>query len=157
MVVIYWRDVKLRKKLLILIALMVFVVAGCSDKNVIKYNYNYKGENTLWTAEYNVKGTSTLIEQTGNPYYETDSKVTLVVTYKKGLSDLSSVKHLEISYESSAGSGKSTLKFDNYSPNKKTYRIESGGTGRALENKDEIIKVTINIDGKPQTIKLKNV
>ncbi|WP_027624924.1 hypothetical protein [Clostridium lundense] len=147
----------MRKKLLILIVIMVFIVTGCSGKNITKYNYNYKGENNLWTAEYKVNGTSTFIEQGNKIYYDSDSKSTLIVTYKKDLSDLSSIKHLVISYESSAGNGNLNLKFDHYPPNKKTYMIESGGTGRALENTNEIIKVTINIDGKAQTIKLKNV
>lgn len=35
--------------------------------------------------------------------------------------------------------------------------MKSAGSGQAIENKDEIIKVNINLDGKIQTIELRNV
>jgi len=34
--------------------------------------------------------------------------------------------------------------------------MNSGSTNGAIENKDEVIKVIINLDGKIQTIDLKN-
>lgn len=136
--------------------IILLIITGCSNKQVIKHNYTYKGENELWTAEYKVNGTGTFTEKNGKTEYESNSNKTLIVNYRKDLSELSSVKHLEISYESSAGGGESNLDFDN-PPNEKTYMLKSGGRGGAIENKDEIIKVNIAIDGKARTIELKNI
>ena len=35
--------------------------------------------------------------------------------------------------------------------------MKSGSKGGSIDNKDEVIKVTINLDGKIQTIDLNNV
>lgn len=135
---------------------MLLTITGCSSKEVIKHNYTYKGENELWTAEYVMNGTGTFTKKDGTLHYESNSNKILTVTYKKDISQLSSVKHLEISYESSVGGGKKAEDYNDGPPKEKTYTIKSGGTG-AIENKDEVIKVNINIDGKIQTIELKNV
>lgn len=147
----------MRKTSIILIIIVLCIVAGCSNKEVIKHNYTYKGENELWTAEYKVNSTGTFTEKDSNTDYESNSNITLTITYKKDLSQLSSVKHLEISYESSAGGGNLNLNFDDNPPNEKTYTLKSSSTGGAIENKDEIVKVNINLDGKTQVIELKNV
>jgi len=129
---------------------------GCSDKEVIKHNYTYIGESELWTAEYKVNGTGTFAEKNGKTEHKSNSDSTLTVIYKKDLSELSSVQNLEVSYESSAGGGKLSIDFNGSPPDKKTYTLNSSSTGGAIENKDEIIEVNINIDGKIQIIELKN-
>ncbi len=48
-----------RKIAIILTTIMLFMVAGCSNKDVIKHNYTYKGENEFWTAQYKVDSTGT--------------------------------------------------------------------------------------------------
>jgi hypothetical protein len=112
----------------------------------------------LWIAEYKVNGTSTFTEKNNKTEYEANSNNILTITYKKNLSDLSSVKHLEISYESSAGGGKLTEDFDsNHLLNQKTYTLKSSNIGGAIESKNEVINVNINLDGKIQKIELKNV
>lgn len=94
---------------------------------------------------------------TGRDWYESKSNNLFTVTYKKDVSELSSVKHLEISYKSSVGGGKSTTDFDDDdSPKRKTYTMSSSSTNGSIENKDEVIEVTIDIDGKIQTFELKN-
>ena len=51
-----------------------------------------------------------------------------------------------------------TNNFDNNGPlNQKTYTLKSSGSGIEIENKDEIIEVNINLDGKTQKIELKNI
>jgi len=145
-----------RKANIILILLMLFIVAGCSNKEVIKHNYTYTGENELWTAEYKVNGTGTFTQKDNKTLYQSNSNSTLTINYKKDLSELSSVKHIEISFESSARAGKLNLNFDDNPPNEKTYMLKSS-SGGAIENKDEIIKVTIGLDGKTQVIELKSV
>ncbi len=78
------------------------------------------------------------------------------MTYKRDVSELASVKHLEILYTDSAGSEKLTEDFDDNDPlSHQTFTLKSGGSG-AIESKDEIIEVNINIDGNTQTFELKN-
>lgn len=141
-----------------MIVIILLILIGCSNKEVIKHNYTYKGENEFWTVEYKVNGTGIFTEKNNKTEYESNSNHTLTVTYMKSLSDLSSVKHLEISYESSAGGGKLAEDFNNNHPlNQKTYTLKSSSIGGAIENKNEVIKVSINLDGKVQTIELRNV
>lgn len=147
---------KLRKTISLLIIMVILIITGCSNREVIKHNYTYKGENEFWTAEYKVDGTGTFTEKDNKTSYESKSSEVLTVTYKRDLSELSSVKHLEISYKSSAQAGKITEDYDDGSSLKKTYTINSSSTNGAIENKDEVIKVTINLDGNIQTFELKN-
>ncbi|AZV58499.1 hypothetical protein [Clostridium sp. AWRP] len=142
----------MKKVAIILITILLPVFIGCSNKDVIKHNYTYKGENEFWTAQYKVNSTGTFTKKNDKLHYEGNSNGTLTVTYKKNISKLSSVKHLEISYKSSAGSGS----IGQNSPKKKTYTMTSSSTDGVIEDKDEVIKVTINLDGNIQTIELKN-
>lgn len=147
---------KLRKTISVLVVIILFILTGCSNKEVVKHNYTYKGENEFWAAEYKVNYTGTFTEKNNKTEYKPYSNNILTVTYKKNLSDLSSVKHLEISYETNSGGGKLTEDFDSNNPlNQKTYKFRSGG--EVIENKNEVIKININLDGKIQTIELKYI
>ncbi len=75
---------------------------------------------------------------------------------EKDLSDLAFVKQLGISYESSVRGGAGTYDFIDAPPTEKTYTLQSSSKGSLIENKDEVINVNINIDGKIQTIELKD-
>lgn len=148
---------KLAGILIVIMTFTLFTITGCSNKDVIRHNYTYKGENGLWTAEYKVNGTGTFAKKDGTLHYEGNSNNILTVTYKKEISKLSSIKHLEISYKSSASGGEITEDFDDGCPKKKTYTLKSNSTVAAIENKAEVIKVNVSIDGNTQTIELKNV
>ncbi|WP_238883383.1 hypothetical protein [Clostridium sp. YIM B02551] len=140
----------------ILILIMLLILTGCANKKVTKISYTYKGENDYWIAEYKVSGNKVITEKKDKSEYKNEADNALTVTYKKDVSELSSVKHLEISYKSSAGSGNLTQDFDDNTPMGKTYTLKSSSVGAYVESEDEIIKVDINIDGKIQTIELKN-
>ncbi|MHC6180186.1 hypothetical protein ACYUJ6_10085 [Clostridium sp. JNZ X4-2] len=146
----------MRKVTIILAAIMLFMITGCSNNDVIKHSYTYKGENEFWAAQYKVNATGTFTKKNDKLHYEGNSNSTLTVTCKKNISELSSVKHLEISYKSSAGGEKITENYSDASPKEKTYTMSSSSTDGVIEDKDEVIKVTINLDGKIQTIELKN-
>lgn len=143
----------MRKMVVILsTAMLLFIIIGCSNKKVIKYDYIYRGENEFWTAEYKINGTATFTEKDNKTSYEDDGGKVLTVTYKGDISELSSVKHFEISYK-----GRKQI-YDLDSDeifDEKTFTLKSNGLG-AVEDKDEIIKVNINMDGQTQTIELKN-
>jgi hypothetical protein len=141
----------------ILIALLILIITGCASMETIRHDYVFKGENESWSAELKVKGTGTFSEKDGRIKYDSSCDKVFTVTYNKDLSQLSSVKRLEISYESSAGAGKLVEDFKSAPPNEKTYVMKSGSKGGAIENKDEVIKVSINLDGKIEVIELRNV
>lgn len=142
---------------LTLIILTLLIIIGCSNRGVIKHNYTYKGENEFWAAEYKVDGEEIFTKNDGKTKYDSNYNETFTVTYKKDKSKLDSLKHIEISYKSSISGGKITHEYDDNSAEEKgTYTMKSKSTGGAVEKEDEVIEVTINLDGKIETIKLKN-
>lgn len=148
----------MRKVISFYIIIILLLVVGCSNNVGIKHNYTYKGENDFWTAEYKVDGTDAFTKKGSKNSTQSRSNTTFTITYKKNLAELSSIKHMEISYESSVNSQKITNNFNkNNKLNKKTYILKSDSKGTAIEGKDETIKATINLDGKIQTIELKSV
>jgi hypothetical protein len=149
----------LKKVCLILgyILLTSFIFTGCPKKDVTKYNYNYKGENELWNVEYKVNSTVTITDKDGKLDRESESENVLIVTYKGELTDLSYVRHMEISFASSTHSGKKVSDYDvEEHISSKTFTLKSGGKNNAIPIENDIVKVTINIDGDTQTLELKN-
>ncbi|KMT21800.1 hypothetical protein CLCY_3c00670 [Clostridium cylindrosporum DSM 605] len=149
----------MRKLITVLIMTVLFILAGCSNEEVIQESLIYKGENESWRAEYKVdsKITTTTKDNIINKYEGKKSDL-LTVTYKKDLSQLASVKHLKITYNSSCSGGSLEDEFDKNNPiDKKTFKIQGVSGGVEVEKKDEIVKVNINVDGKIQTIELKSI
>lgn len=147
----------LKKLCLILGCTILLIFVSCSKTDVTNYKYTYTGENELWNAEYKVKETVTFTNKDNTLHAETEAKNVLVITYKGNLTDLSSVKHTEISYDCSTEGGKRSEDYsDGESISSKTFTLISGGKNGALHNADEIITVTIKIDGDTQTLELKN-
>ncbi|AFS77112.1 hypothetical protein Curi_c00300 [Gottschalkia acidurici 9a] len=148
----------MRKEINTLIIVMILILTGCSNREVIKHNYTYRGESEYWVAEYNVDGEGIFIDKNGSMSYESHKKNILTVTYKNDLSELSSIRNLKVSYKSSVSGGSIAHSFDNGNPPmEKTYEIKSSGSGVAIESKDETIKVSIDIDGNIETIELNSV
>ena len=135
---------------------MILMIVGCSNKEVINHNYVYKGENEFWNAELKLNGIGVFTEKKNITSYESNCDKILTVTYKKELSELPSIKRLEISYKSSVGAGKLTEDYDDWHVlEDKTYTLKSSSKNGAIENKNEVIEVVINIDGNIETIQLK--
>lgn len=139
----------------IVIIMMLLVITGCSNKEVIKHNYFYKGENEFWTAEYKINGTGVFEENNGKTQYDSNCDKAFKITYKNDISQLYSVKHLEISYKSSVSGGNIVEDYEDGLHALKTYNITSSSSGGAIENENEVIEVKINLDGEIQTIELK--
>lgn len=133
------------------------MVSCYSNNEVIIHNYTFMGGNQFWIAVYKVNGTGTFTKEYGQVHYYSKSNSTLTISYKKDLSELSLIKNLEISYESSAGGGALILNFERIPPSEKTFILKSRSIGGAIENKDERINVKIDLDGKIQVIELQNV
>lgn len=142
---------KYNKAICAAVFIFIFMLSGCSDKKVVKYNTVYKGDNTLWTAEYRVTGTGIFTkDEDGTHRYDNKIKYFFEADYQGDLEDLSSIKSIRISYSCSSNSG--TCGGSSIGLGK--FVIESGESSGAVPRKDEKIKVTINIDGDIQTFEL---
>jgi len=140
------------------LALILVMLVGCSNTETTNYNYTFKGENDSWTAEYKVVGTVTWSKADGKLHYESEATKVLTVTYKGDAAELSSVRYLELSYDTGAGGGKFAENYDSENPlSQKVFTFRSEGKGQSIPYKDEVIEVRINLDGNEQTIELKNV
>lgn len=146
----------MKKLISFIIILVILGTTGCSKKNVINHNYAFKGENELWIAEYNINGTQEFIEKDGSTNFKSECQKEFSITYKNDISELSSIKNIVISYTSSTSKGEIVEDYKDGTQAEKTYEIQSSATGGAIENKDDIIEVTVNIDGNIETFELKN-
>lgn len=147
----------MRRRLLGLIILIAIVLSGCGNKDVIKHNYYFYGENDDWLAglEYDAVEVFTT-KKDGALEYECEYREKMVVTYKGDLSELAKVKHIEIEYETMFSSSKLTSDYEEgEGPKGLSFTLSGGGKGGPLIQKDEIITVTINTDGEIQTFEIK--
>jgi hypothetical protein len=108
------------------------------------YTYTYIGENERWNAELKVNQTPKFTKTYNGVYVQTEAKEVLVITYKGELTDLSSVKHLEISYECNNESNKSVFDYNvGENISSKAFTLNSIIRNGALYDGDEKITVTI--------------
>ena len=146
----------MRNTMVMLLLTLMVIVTGCSTKETVEHHYTYHGEDELWSAEYKIDASVTFFKVDGVLNVDTYKECILTVAYKKDISDLSKVKHLIISYDSSTGGGSIDQQFDNEPPTDTIYTLKSNSTGSAIESENEVIQVTINIDDEVQTIELTN-
>lgn len=140
-----------------LILMTILVIAGCSNREVIEHHYTYQGENDSWSAEYKLDSTVTVSKNKGKINSASNRDSVMTITYKKELSDLKEIKDMTISYEYTGGSSAQSYHYDEgASPTHNKFILKSSDTGSVIENEDESISVTININGEIQTIELTN-
>ncbi|MDF2942384.1 MAG: hypothetical protein K0S01_1242 [Herbinix sp.] len=147
----------MKKASVVLIGILLFIVTlvGCSK--LFSKALIFKGESEDWKADFRVYNIETSTNEDGNDVYTADK--TLTVTYKNDLADLATVKTWEISYESVWYGGKqSETLTNNSSITDKVFTINCGGgqSDLRIENKDNVIKVSVNIDGEIQNLELKS-
>jgi hypothetical protein len=140
------------KKILTVFFAMIILTA-CSNEEIINYEYKYVGEGKYWEAEYLLKGTELWGEEDGRGTYSNENSDEFVLKYKGSLKELSSVKHLEYSYETSAGGGGGTREFDD-PPKEKIFKSTGGSKNGAKVNEDEIIQVHVKWDDFEESFEL---
>ena len=137
--------------------MLILIVSGCTNREVIEHHYTYFGENDLWSAEYKLDSTVTVSKHSDKINSASNRDSVMTITYKKELSDLKKIKDMTISYEYAGGSSAQSYHYDDgASPANNKFILKSSDTGSVIENEDESILVTINIDGEIQTIELMN-
>lgn len=148
----------MKKTAVVLLCTLLILLSGCSHKEITKYNYLYKGENELWTAEYSLIGTGTCTKENDRLHYDNDCKEVLTVTYKNDVSELSNVQNLKIEYEIGSSGGSLNANYDSSNPLKhKTFKLQGGGKGISIPHKDSVMKVKVTLDNDEQIFELKNV
>ena len=166
----------IRKVLVSFLIILGIFLIGCASNDDTKADYTYTGENDYWKVEYNVHKEITFYKSDGKLENDISTRTKLVATYKKDISELSLVKHLKISYESSYGNGE----FNGYytadnPPKTKVFTSQSSSKSSSNANKEDKIpladikylskdslldivdeKILVNIyqDGQKQTIEL---
>lgn len=138
---------------IIFIALIILMLSGCSSKDVDRYDYIFKGENELWYAELRINGYIEFVEDEGTLKVDSYHEQDFITTYKKDLSDLSTIKHIEVGYDGGVSGGKMIHDNPDGTLNTKTFTMKSSSNGATIRE-DEIVKVTINVDGEIQTFDL---
>ena len=142
------------KKILSVIFAMIILTA-CSNKEIIKYEYNFAGEGEYWEAEYLFKGTEIWDEKDGRGTYSNENSDEFKLKFKGSLKELSSVKKLEFSYETSAGGGGGTREFDT-PPEEMIFKNTGGSKNGAKVNEDETILVHVKWNDFEESFKLQN-
>lgn len=147
------KNLGVKLSFIILTILMLFVLISCSKNK--EYNYTYKGENDFWMAEYKIYTTVRSTKNNNKADKEYEIKDKLIVTYQGKLEELSSIKHLEITYDGSIlGGGLSGDYDDENRIASKTFTLSGGSKGNSAPDKNDVITVNINMDGVIQKIEL---
>lgn len=146
---------KSRNRFLIGLILISFVLAGCSKKDVVKHYYAFQGENESWSATYVEDGEVVFTEQDGTLGTDSWSNHAFEIEYKGDLSDLENVKHMEISYKSGRGGGNLFTDYsEDESPTSKIFSINGGTNSCRTFDKDHVIQVEVNLDGRVESFEL---
>lgn len=146
--------VDMRKITMIITLMLLLMVAGCSKTDVSTRNYVFEGENEEWTGEFEFNAIEVFTEKDGKLDYENKSNDKLTITYKGELAELASVKHIEISYQANSSAGSMASEYNDGPPTNTTFTLAGGGGNSALISEDEVITVTVNLDGETQTFEL---
>ncbi len=144
----------IKKIIAAIFIVLMLAISGASDSDIILQHFVFFGENDSWSAEYKTNYMGCFSEGPNGLHYDSYGNAVLTVTYKKELSDLSSVKHFEFSYLGGSISGWLTEDYDTGDLMQKTYTFRDNN-GRMIQE-DATPIVTINLDGKIETIELKN-
>ncbi|MEH7158992.1 hypothetical protein V7121_22440 [Neobacillus drentensis] len=130
-------------------AAVLFICAlltGCTSKETkpFVHNYHYYGESTHWAATMLFSGKG----NTSDHYNE--NQKSFLLEYKGDYEDISH-SVVRYSYKSSSG-----VEGGSESPPGTRYiRTSEKGTGGEIQDKDEIIKVTVKWNGQKEIIPMK--
>jgi hypothetical protein len=164
------------KTTLVMLVLIILLLIGCSNKEVKYHNYTYRGESKNWIGEFEVSTTQTfpqidkkpyhdtelesiftLTDIDKKPHYDSESEYIFTLTYKGEIEDLLEVQELQYSYEYLYKKSGDTIE----KPNDKqiTYKeiiYRKNSEDVQIISRDDVIEVTIEVDGKAETFALIN-
>ena len=121
------------------------------------YRYTYAGGNDEWTAKFEIAGTEKWTNKNNLLGYDGSYDTLLTVSFKGDLTELSSVRHLIISYKMGNQGGTIDQTYDEGSGARSSYSESSSSGGAYLYSEGDVYIVTINLDGIEQTIGLHEI
>ena len=168
---------------------MLILPASCSgkefitEKQVITYHDAFEGESDNWKAKYVLNETHVFITTYHETQYYGEDLNRLVVTYKGNLSEFSSLKQINMSYEAGSCGGRLVDDFTqeeyvlgSYSEGGSikeqtpifghtiglvcapynTVYIHHEASGGTKISKNDTVKVTVELDGQVENMELKS-
>jgi len=146
------------KKLTIILMLIFFSISiiGCSNaksEDIVEV-YHFRGESKNWKATYSVVGYELTLENRDRTFFQSAKDTQFELSYKGEQADLASCT-LEYDYKTSVGSNHYSFNFGD-KPTQKTFVNNNRIRGAGIEEKDEIIEVTVKLNDKVEVIELKS-
>lgn len=121
------------KKIMIMFLLLAAFTTGCSYKVTSSSSQELQGENENWNVEYKINFTADYPQEDGKMYAHHMERGTMIITYKKHLSYLAAVKHMEIFYKDSFGNGGNRSDDFDSPPTKKQFQFRGGASATTYE------------------------
>lgn len=140
------------KRLLMFLCTAV-LLSGCGSAKQMEYQF--EGESEQWEAVFLYKAQQKKTKKDEMTTYETKDDEKLTLRYKGKLGDLSSVRKLKYSYETSSSSSERIEELDEPMRSQTLY-LAGMSKGGALIEKDEVIQVKVQWDDEEETLLLKN-
>jgi hypothetical protein len=136
------------------IIIVIVLLAGCGD--ITRNHFIFLGESEHWRGGLEASTYERFYDKEGSLCYDSIQNEQFSVTYKGELSDLASVKNIEVTCNYPDGEDTISKTYDDGPPDKKTIKSGTGGSeGGTVIKKDDIITMTVTVDGKTETMELK--
>ncbi|MBU8880462.1 DUF4871 domain-containing protein [Bacillus sp. FJAT-29790] len=118
---------------------------------VIIHDYMYSGESEHWRGSVEFFGKGVFYKREDGSFldYDSESESFFLIEYK---GDLEEIAGMEVSYNYKTGTGGGSGTIDEM--DQKTISGSSGGNG-AMMQKDEVVEVTVEWEGKKESLFLK--
>ncbi|MFE4144549.1 hypothetical protein ACFX4I_22345 [Peribacillus sp. YIM B13472] len=120
-----------------------------------EHNYQFTGESEHWEAVYSYKATEIWGRIGKQTTHSSKDNYVLTLKYKGSLEELSSMKNLEYSYETTISSGNKREAYPD-PPSEKVFKTSGSSVNGAMVGKDEVIKVNVKWDGFEESFELHN-
>lgn len=120
-----------------------------------EHNYQFIGESEHWEAIYSYKATEIWGGNGKQTTHSSKDNYVLTLKYRGSLEELSSMKNLEYSYETTFSSGNKREAYPD-PPSEKVFKTSGSSVNGAMVGKDEIIKVNVKWDGFKESFELHN-
>ncbi|MFK4390024.1 hypothetical protein CN563_16285 [Bacillus sp. AFS026049] len=143
---------------------IMMVLTACSFTNSkdtqsetrTEHNYQFIGNSEHWEAEYSYEATEIWREnERKQTAHSSKDSYELVLKYKGSLEELSSMKNLEYSFETTSQSASTKEQFPE-PPSEKVFRTGGGSEGGAIIGEGEVIKVNVKWDDSEESFELHN-
>lgn len=122
------------KQIKCLFVLVLFILGACSNEQ----SFILKGESENWSGVYN-----------GYTYDNSNEKSELTLSYKGDYSEIKG--NIKYEYETDGGGGEGDV-----SPLEKPIKVNVSCGGCAVNNKDDVMTVTVSWNNKSETFKLQS-